>query len=213
MAIYLYEHQVGHDGQLVGFPGLGGCMGIVLHTSTGLFGYHCPPGNEDKARSFGEFCRKHAHFGNVVGLYGSCRFPVRWDRDGDVQWKQEMKYIATFIGYRGPVFGFDMTAPGTGITASVQDNAYLEYKLRPGEAAPYVKMAVMSDMNETRGLVAHGATGIRTIKPKSKLGYELAMPYSATPGSSRITTGMAKKPGRQKHTATGTAGFKYFYIA
>jgi hypothetical protein len=210
VATYLMENEVDFDAHIVGFPGLGSCMGIVLHTDTGLFGFHCPPGMEDRVRGFAQFVRNHGHYGNLLGLYSGTRFLVRWPSNREVSWRQEMKYIATGLGYRGLVWGFDMTSPGTGITDAAADNAYLEFKLSAGATTPSIKMAIMTDLNVTRASVPSGTTNIRTVRPMTKTGYELRVPYSSTPGESRITTSVAKNPGVHKHRATGTTGFHYF---
>ena len=105
-----------------------------------------------------------------------------------------------------------MTSAGTGITAVAEDNAYLEFKLRPGEDIPRIKMTTMSNMDVTRASVDSTTTDIRKVQPPSKTGYELRVPYSSVGGESRITTAMTKKAGIHKHRATGKSGFHYFNL-
>jgi hypothetical protein len=118
--------------------------------------------------------------------------------------------MAVMLGYSGLVMGFDITSAGTGITAAAADNAYFEYKLGPGDAVPRMKYALMSALDSTRASVPSATTGIRTVRPATKLGFELRVPYSDTPGHSRITTRVAKKAGAKKQSA-GLTGFHFFH--
>jgi hypothetical protein len=212
MPTYLMENEVDFATDVVGFPGIGSCMGMVLQTRNGMFGYHVPPGSEDRSRGFAQFVKQHAHYGEMIGMYTGCRFQVRWNGGGGAQkWREEVKYMATMIGYQGMIWGFDMTSPGTGITAAAEDNAYIEFKLKAGRDTPTIKVALMSDMNTDRQTVPQASTSIRKVWTVGKIGYELKLPYSKDAGMSRITAGMTKRPNVSKHTATGMSGFHHIY--
>src|SRR4051812_1959259 len=94
---YLAENQVGFDSLLIGFPGLGSCMGFAMHTPHGLFGFHLFGTNNLKTPEFGKFCTTHASYGPASHIYGSCNFVKRYGSStGRFQaWLAEMRSIAT----------------------------------------------------------------------------------------------------------------------
>ena len=49
MARYLNEREVGFDADTIGFPNIGACMGVVLQTDNGLYGFHAMPGDRGSA--------------------------------------------------------------------------------------------------------------------------------------------------------------------
>jgi len=213
MAIYLAEHEVGFDAHLVGYPNLGDCMAVALHTANGLFGFHVPPGTTDKTRGFSAFIKGRAHAGNPIALYGSCRFLNRYNTNMPSMWIQEMRYIAALLGFRGRITGFNMTSPGTGIINDATP-AYLQYKLKPPGVNPqlFIKYAQMAELQETRGPVPTGNTDIRVVRPPMKTGYELRVPYSAIVGHSNVTTAITKNIGVSLNLANTDSGFYSFLI-
>ena len=45
MGRHLNEREVGFDASTIGFPNIGDCMGVVLQTQNGLYGFHAMPGD------------------------------------------------------------------------------------------------------------------------------------------------------------------------
>jgi hypothetical protein len=55
MARYLNEREVGFDLSTIGFPNIGDCMGVVLQTQNGLYGFHAMPGDAARVSGFAQF--------------------------------------------------------------------------------------------------------------------------------------------------------------
>jgi len=126
MARYLNEREVGFDADTIGFPNIGACMGVVLQTDNGLYGFHAMPGDVDRIAGFLQFIQNSGLHGNNVHLYGSC---IRSKRCGgsESQWKTEMTSLAGGLNYHGPVSGFDMPAYPNRKDGTA-DTTYLEYR-------------------------------------------------------------------------------------
>lgn len=129
MAVYLAEDQVGSDPNLIGFPTLGGCMGIVIVADTMMYGFHNPPGHNARVPAFAAL-----YTGQPARRMLSCS---RWDKRYDgaqnigttkfQQWVNEIKELAGLMKYSGPVSGINLSATLTAIDA--RDSAYCEYGL------------------------------------------------------------------------------------
>jgi hypothetical protein len=133
MAIYLAEDQVGSDPNLVGFPTLGGCMGLATITNAGIYGFHNPPGHNQRITEFAKL-----YTGQPASALVSCaRWSNRYAGDSAAvgnkfsQWLKEIKEIAGLIGYKGKVIGFDISRVlgGKAALISADDSAYCEFRL------------------------------------------------------------------------------------
>lgn len=126
MARYLNEREVGFDGDTIGFPNIGDCMGVVLQTENGLYGFHAMPGDAARVSGFAQFIQNSGLHGSAVHLYGSC---IRSKRclGSEAQWKTEMTTFAEGLNYHGPVSGFDMPAYPNLKDGKV-DTTYIEYR-------------------------------------------------------------------------------------
>src|SRR3982750_1064463 len=103
MPKFLVEDEVGFDSLVIGFPNLGGCIGVVLLTDQCLYGFHITPGNTAKAVGFADFMQNNGPLGNPVHLYGSCFWKNRYESgDHKAQWRAEMTQIAAALNYHGP---------------------------------------------------------------------------------------------------------------
>jgi hypothetical protein len=125
MAVFLKEAQTGAARDLIGFPHLLVCMGVVLQTKAFLYGCHFdrPAHTEGLANAFAAYMRKSwGDPQNGVRLYGIGNWKVRYDNGGRKAWQAEMEQIAKALGYTGPVSGFD-----TGIIAP-RDGTYVEFR-------------------------------------------------------------------------------------
>ena len=124
MAVFLNEAQAGCDKELLGFPHLLLCLGVVLQTEAWLYGYHFDAPSQTAANTvaFANFFRDRGGIGtNGVRLYGAGNWTSRYD--GRKQgWMAEMRGIAGALGYHGPVCGFD-----TSIIAP-EHGTYVEYR-------------------------------------------------------------------------------------
>jgi hypothetical protein len=170
VSIYLAEHEVGVDPQLIGFPNLGACMAIVVLTDRGLFGYHLMPGFTRKASIFKTFIDGRVPVPNLLRLYGSAYFSNRYDgvvngKGPKDQWKDEMSEIATAIGFHGKVTGFDTSASSvhsdrtmriTTFGKSHIGSNYVEYRKDPGGGKCRAYYKKMSKMTTVTGLYTPG---------------------------------------------------------
>lgn len=128
MAIYLLMNECGFDADTVGFPSLQGCAGVVLQTTTGLFGWHIFGAVPTRdlavmAPQFGSMIDNHPNKGTPVKLY-CARF--RRFRPGN-GWREELEAIATGIGYTGKCGGYDI---GKDSSLTKDDSAYVEFHRR-----------------------------------------------------------------------------------
>jgi len=126
MPRYLNEREVGFDASTIGFPNIGDCMGVVLETQNGLYGFHAMPGDAVRVSGFATFIQNNGLHGNAVRLYGSCIRSKRCNGDA-AQWQTEMTAIANGLGYHGPVSGFDMPAYPN-LKDGKADPTYIEYR-------------------------------------------------------------------------------------
>ena len=125
MPVFLNEAQAGRDREVVGFPHLLICMGVVLQTPAFLYGYHFDGGSPaENARAFAGFV--HDIGGDAANgqcLYGCGDWTERFKVANRAQaWRDEMRTIARTIGYRGLACGFDTSIIGP------QNGTYVEYR-------------------------------------------------------------------------------------
>jgi len=107
--VYLNEAQAGCDQELLGFPHLLICLGVVVQTGAWLYGYHFdrPSGTQQNAVAFADFIKtRGGGINNAVHLYGVCNWSSRYDNGKD-DWRAEMQAIAGVLGYHGKASGFD----------------------------------------------------------------------------------------------------------
>ncbi|MGA7802283.1 MAG: hypothetical protein WCC36_15910 [Gammaproteobacteria bacterium] len=126
MAIYLDEVHVGNDPDLIGFPHLLLCMGLVLVTSDNMYGVHLTniEYTNDTIDAFSGWLASVGVNGSAGrALYGSCNLQVRYGSNGNkARWVTEMTTIANKLGYRGDILGFDTSI------ISPKDGTYVEYR-------------------------------------------------------------------------------------
>jgi hypothetical protein len=131
MPVYLDEDMVGTDPDLVGFPHLLVCMGVLCMTERNLYGVHLGEIEYTNAGidSFKVWLGVLGVGGaDLRGLYGSANFGIRYrnisGKGSDLTqlWRVEMNRIAARLGYRGPIYGFD-----TSVIAP-EDGTYVEYR-------------------------------------------------------------------------------------
>jgi hypothetical protein len=131
MPVYLDENMLGTDPQLIGFPHLLVCMGLLCMTEQNLYGVHLTE-IEDTNTAVDGFRTWLGALGvggtQMRALYGSANFTVRYRNiagphsDLTELWKVEMNRIAGRLGYRGPIYGFDTSI------IHPQDGTYVEYR-------------------------------------------------------------------------------------
>jgi len=128
MAIYLDEMQAGSDPNVIGFPHLLLCMGLVCVSRTNvLYGIHLdtPANTDDLINGFRRWAVNTAGFtpSNSIALYGSANWRVRYNTrlHKRKEWKNEMTRIAGLLQYHGPVRGFNTSM------ISPKDGTYVEY--------------------------------------------------------------------------------------
>ncbi len=131
MPVYLDENMVGTDPQIVGFPHLLVCMGLVCMTDQNIYGVHLIE-VEDTNATIDGFRTWIGALGvggpQMRALYGSANFTIRYrnvagpgSNLADL-WKVEMNRIAVRLGYRGPIYGFDTSI------IEPQNGTYVEYQ-------------------------------------------------------------------------------------
>jgi hypothetical protein len=69
----LNEREVGFDASTIGFPNIGDCMGVVLQTQNGLYGFHAMPGDAARVAGFATFISNNGLHGNAVHLRAFAR--------------------------------------------------------------------------------------------------------------------------------------------
>ena len=157
MAIYLVEAHLGSDQATIGFPNLSTCMGLVVQTTTRLYGYHVAGLHEQpKTQMLRELIEATEPDAQMIHLYGTCYWANRYASLPGTplapQWEAEMNGIADTLGYAGPVSGFNIGSwysldPAAKIALSrirQAQNTYLEYHRQtttPKCALFYKKMA------------------------------------------------------------------------
>jgi hypothetical protein len=160
MTIYLLMNECGFDPAKIGFPSLQGCVGVVLQTSTGLFGWHifgAPKIAELKrmSRQFKTFIENQPGGGTAVKLYGA-RFR-RYRND----WREEMTTIASEIGYSGMIGCYDIGRDGS---LTVNDSAYVAFTRDGAKQRCNLIYKRSSKMRYDSGTLQPG-TPIGTITP------------------------------------------------
>src|ERR1044071_9574524 len=131
MPVYLAENDFGTDPQVIGFPHLLVCMGLVVMTDQNLYGVHLTA-IEDTNGIVDGFRTWLAALG-VAGaqkcaMYSSTNYTTRYcyvagpSSNLSDLWKTEMNRIAGRLGYHGPVYGFDTSV------IEPKDGTYVEYQ-------------------------------------------------------------------------------------
>lgn len=141
MAIYLNEDRLGMDDQTIGFPHLLVCMGVVLLTRLNMYGVHIvdAANANNTVPQFNDYLEQQGVIpGDMITLYGSCNFPVRYGDGGLAAWRQEMRDIAGLIRFTGTARGFDTSI------IDPADGTYVEYQ----RDAPRRKCRIYYKRNE-----------------------------------------------------------------
>ena len=197
MATYLREDEVGHDPNVIGFPTLGSCMGLAVVTANGLYGFHMPPGHENRIGGFETLYHGHA----PLKLLSCCRFAHRYQATGGqgfLKWLQEIKIFGRAIGYRGPVLGVDLSSllgDNTGVIAG-GESAYCQFTLMPGGA---VSVGASLTSNTAATTTIQVGTAIRRLD---------AAAGRHVPYQSKVISQIAPTPG---NTLTAPANGKALY--
>lgn len=165
MAVYLNELEVGEANDLVGFPHLLVCMGIVVLTNNSMFGLHIdttqPAQLTTAYNAFSNFIAGRGA-GPIAALYGSCNHDVRYANSNNKQaaWQAEMTQVAGILngGWHGPVRGFD-----TSIVAP-RDGTYVEYAPDYGGGA----CSIHYKRNEKMNYAKTGHSGTLGFNPDIK---------------------------------------------
>ncbi len=151
MAVYLNEQQAGCDREVVGFPHIVVCLGVVLQTNAWLYGYHFDFGNDvGNIAAFRDFLRDvGGNAQNGVRLYGAADWTERYVNAANRRqaWRNEMQQIAAAIGYRGRISGFNTDIIGP------QNGTYVEYQANFGAETCkifYKRNEKMMDFEEQR---------------------------------------------------------------
>lgn len=106
--MYLCEREIGFDAAEIGFPSVMGCRAIVLVTGGGLFGYHLNGTlNPGKRAAFVNFVNGH-----VQGVTAKRMLYAASAGGGLAQDHQELRDIATALGYNGSIYWASL--PGAG---------------------------------------------------------------------------------------------------
>lgn len=217
MALQLAEHQIGFDTTLIGFPSLGGCMGVVLQVPAGLYGFHFTPASVRQAGAFKQWIDNQdaQAIASAVHLYGSCRRGRRYAGTGQsTKWRTEMKEIADMLGYRGKISGYNLSrSRHTPKDTAGGEQAYVEYERKTGSNSCQIRFKRMSKMEPTGRGVKGQDYGLGRVKrdPHSPGDdYILSQPYH-----SMVVTGIALKTTETKstsgvmHSASAISSFTY----
>jgi hypothetical protein len=128
MAVYLIEREVGYDDDTVGFPNLGGCMGVAMQTAQGLYGWHSMPGDLP-GTGLSQFITANPH-GNITRLYGSANLSRRFGGDtaqvAMTKLQAELRQIAAALNYTGTIYACDLTGLVNNLSGG--DSIYIEYR-------------------------------------------------------------------------------------
>lgn len=170
MAVYLDENMVGTDAQVIGFPHLLVCMGLLCMTDQNLYGVHLLE-IEDTNAAVDGFRAWLGVLGvggaQMRALYGSANFTIRYRNISGPSsnltdlWKVEMNRIAGRLGYRGPIYGFD-----TSIIAP-QDGTYVEYRSQLPRTTCRVFYKRNEKMQYTTQQHNAGAPGMAKFNPQT----------------------------------------------
>lgn len=127
---YVSERELVYSPDVLGFPSIMGCHGIVYVTNAGLFGYHNYGGEtsaqyNDRAAAFAEFVTNHpAGPGVGSALFGACYLTqagttIRaYGASPRPKWIAELTAFATALNFNGPIHGYDFgTFPAIGASS------------------------------------------------------------------------------------------------
>jgi hypothetical protein len=201
VTIHPKENEIGFDTTKIGFPGLGSCMGIVLHTDHGLFGFHAYGNNNPKGEAFDRYCRGHTRFGTALHLYGSALWDNRYaGANKFLSWVEEMTFVARQLNYRGRVSGFDLSNKASGVPAVPGESAFLVYKRHPTTSTVSLAFAESKNLDQT--VVIDPSTTVRHIRPDKSI---------ATPYKDKVVQTVKPKAGHSLSTV-GDDGFYSFIL-
>jgi hypothetical protein len=158
MPIYLPEHQVGFDANLVGYPTLGSCMAVALLTTRGIYGFHYTPAPIAQVTEFANYITGNMQPGEAARrLYGSCYWPKRYNGNRKAQWQTEMRNIAAALNYTGRVTGFDTSSTSH---TDPDDTTYLEYRKRGNKCGIYYKRTQKISLYKPKNVALPGVERI-----------------------------------------------------
>ena len=183
MAVYLNEEYVGADAELVGFPHLLLCMGLVVVANKKMYGVHLTNTSrtEETVTAFKEFLTGQGVTGSTADvIYGSANYVVRYG-DGKVSsWSNEMKVIGRMLAYSGEARGFDTSI------IEPKDGTYVEYRLKTtGDCQIFYKRNEKMDYGKLAEM-----PNVQKITAAGKLrAVSVYSPSSATGHSSKLHTG------------------------
>jgi hypothetical protein len=181
LAVYLVEDEVGFDPNLVGFPSLGGCMAFAVQLEDGLWGFHIPPGHKERVSAFKEHC---GPFVGIRRLFGSCYWANRYAgaEHPFMAWLDEMRYLASVLGFSGPMTGFNTSAIQTNI--ALADATYLEYRRNAITNSCSIHYAKMDYVTATK--TTQEGTAVRRLAANGT---------ASVPFKSRVVTAVAHNVG------------------
>lgn len=116
MAVYLNEREVGFDPQVIGFPSIDSCMGIVVVTNNGLFGLHNLGGSGNhewagKAATFATYFNRHFLRSGITRIYGATHVLRRgYAAPQRTSWIGELTAFAGALNFNGPIRGISLTS-------------------------------------------------------------------------------------------------------
>ena len=219
MPLFLNEHQLGFDTQKICFPNLGGCMGIVLQTPTGLYGFHFTPGSTAQGGPFKEFFDASQKTRGVTDplmhLYGCCRRGRRYpgSTDAKAQWMNDMKEIADELTYHGKISGCDLSRASHGPTDAQSDQSvYAEYERVSAAADCVIRYKRMSKMTPTKGdkTTDYGIERVKRDPNSRGDDYVLAKPHHSTISVDvKLDTTKTKSETGKMHTVPKLDSFVY----
>jgi len=200
MAVYLREDEVGHDPNLIGFPTLGSCMGLAVVTDNGLYGFHMPPGHEDRIGAFSAI-----YAGNSPEiLLSCCRFSHRYKGANPFfKWLQEIKIFGRAIGYKGLVEGVNLS------TLLGSANGYIEDKTE----SAYCQYTLASDGTVSVGAsLTSNVTATKTVDLNTPIRRVASSGQSSVPYKSNVITGVASTSGNTMKVPTGNESIFSFTL-
>lgn len=172
MPIFLPEHQVGFDGNLVGYPNLGSCMAVAVLTTRGIYGFHYTPAPIAQVTQFANYITGNMIPGEAtLRLYGSCYWTNRYAANHKAQWITEMTNIAAGLHYTGRVTGFDTSSGSHGDA----HGTYLEYRNNGHRCGIFYKRSGKVALYKPQNVPL---PGVERIKPNQAIlgQYQRALP-------------------------------------
>ncbi len=162
---YVDERLAAFDQDKLGFPSISACHAIVYLTSRGLYGYHnlggeTPERWRDAPKKFGEFVDAKLASGEAgLGLYGCAHVTGQRGYPGDKQtaWRTELKEFAARVGWRGDIWGYDLSGFDDQPGYDAKKSAYVECRKVGGKCLLYARQ--WRDHENMSGVPdgAHGA--------------------------------------------------------